>query len=91
MSALTGRNLRAFPALVPRVPAQSILESKMTRLTLTAIILGASLLAGCSVSKDGMSLSEYKFVDNNCSGNGFLVNESWCRDTLHASMGPYSN
>ena len=63
----------------------------MTRLTLTAIILGASLLAGCSVSKDGMSLSEYKFVDNNCSGNGFLVNESWCRDTLHASMGPYSN
>ena len=63
----------------------------MTRLTVTAIILGATLLAGCSVSKDGVSMSEYKFVDNNCSGNGFLVNESWCRDTLHASMGPYSN
>ena len=63
----------------------------MTRLTVTAIILGAALLAGCSVSKDGVSLSEYKFVDNNCTGNGFLVNESWCRDTLKASMGPYSN
>ena len=63
----------------------------MTRLTVTAIILGATLLAGCSVSKDGVSMSEYKFVDNNCSGNGFLVNEAWCRDTLHASMGPYSN
>jgi nitrous oxide reductase accessory protein NosL len=63
----------------------------MTRITLTAIILGATLLAGCSVSKDGASLSEYKFVDNNCSGNGMLVNESWCRDTLHPSMGPYTN
>jgi hypothetical protein len=62
----------------------------MTRVTAMAFILGTILLAGCSVSKDGMSLSEYKFVDNNCSGNGFLVNEAWCRDTLHASMGPYS-
>ena len=63
----------------------------MTRLTVTAIILGATLLAGCSVSKEGTSLSEYKFVDNNCSGNGFLVNEAWCHDTLNPSMGPYSN
>ena len=62
----------------------------MTRLTAIAIILGATLLAGCSVSKEGTSLSEFKWIDNNCSGNGFLVNESWCRDTLHASMGPYA-
>ena len=48
----------------------------MTRLTVIAIILGATLLAGCSVSKEGTSLSENKWVDNNCSGNGFLVNES---------------
>jgi hypothetical protein len=66
-------------------------RAKMTRLTVTAIILGATLLAGCSVSKDGVSMSEYSFIDNNCSGNGYFVNESWCRDTLHASMGPYSN
>ena len=51
----------------------------MTRLTAIAIILGATLLAGCSVSKEGTSLSESKWIDNNCSGNGFLVNESWCR------------
>ena len=62
----------------------------MTRLIVTAIILGATLLAGCSVSKEGVSLSEYSFLDHNCSGNGYLVNESWCRDTLGASMGPYS-
>jgi hypothetical protein len=66
-------------------------RAKMTRLTVAAILLGFTLLAGCSVSKEGFSLSEYKFVDNNCTGNGFLVNESWCRDTLKASMGPYSN
>ncbi len=62
----------------------------MTRLTAIAIILGATLVAGCTVSTEGASLSETKWIDNNCSGNGFLVNESWCRDTLHASMGPYS-
>ena len=62
----------------------------MTRLTAMAILLGATLLAGCSVSKEGTSLSEFKLIDNNCSGNGYLVNESWCRGTLHASIGPYT-
>ena len=62
----------------------------MTRLTAIAIILGATLLAGCSVSTDGMSLSESKLVDNNCTGNAFFVNKSWCADPLHASMGPYT-
>jgi hypothetical protein len=62
----------------------------MTRLTAIAVILGASLLAGCTVSKDGTSLSEFKWVDNNCSGDGYIVNKSWCMDTLHPSMGPYA-
>jgi len=65
-------------------------RAKMTRLTVTAIILGATLLAGCSVSKEGVSMSEYKFVDNNCTGNGFIKNPEWCADGLHASMGPYT-
>ena len=62
----------------------------MTRLTVTAIILGATLLAGCSVSKEGFSMSEYKLIDNNCTGNGFIKNPEWCADGLHASMGPYT-
>lgn len=62
----------------------------MTHLTVTAILLGATLLAGCSVSKEGFSLSEYKFVDNNCTGNGFITNPAWCADGLNASMGPYA-
>jgi hypothetical protein len=62
----------------------------MTRLTMLAVILGAAMLAGCSVSKEGVSLSEYKWVDNNCSGNGFIKNPGWCADTLHPSMGPYA-
>lgn len=62
----------------------------MTRLTVTAILLGATVLAGCSVSKEGFSLSEYKFVDNNCTGNGFITNPAWCADGLNASMGPYA-
>ncbi|MEZ5834035.1 MAG: hypothetical protein R3D05_22925 [Dongiaceae bacterium] len=62
----------------------------MTRLTAIALILGVSLLAGCSVSQEGASLSEFKWIDNNCSGDGYFANESWCRDGLHASMGPYA-
>jgi hypothetical protein len=62
----------------------------MTRLTATAIILAATLLAGCSVSKDGVSISESKWIDNNCTGNGYIKNPAWCADGLHASMGPYA-
>jgi len=62
----------------------------MTRLTVTAIVLGATLLAGCSVSQDGVSLSESKWIDNNCTGNGYIKNPSWCADGLHASAGPYT-
>ena len=62
----------------------------MTRLAAIAVILGATLLAGCSVSKDGVSMSEFKWVDNNCTGNGFLKNPDWCANDFHASMGPYT-
>lgn len=62
----------------------------MTRLTALAIVLTATLLAGCSVSQEGTSLSENKWVDNNCTGNGYIKNPSWCADGLHASMGPYT-
>jgi hypothetical protein len=65
-------------------------RAKMTRLTVTAIIVGAALLAGCSVSKEGVSMSENKWVDNNCTGNGYLKNPDWCATGLHASMGPYT-
>ena len=62
----------------------------MTRLATLAFACSASLLAGCAVSKEGLSLSEYSFVDNNCTGNGFITNPDWCRDTLRPSMGPYA-
>ncbi|HEY3147546.1 MAG TPA: hypothetical protein VGJ75_14410, partial [Dongiaceae bacterium] len=65
-------------------------EKKMTRLTAIAIILGATLLAGCTVSKEGTSLSEFKWIDNNCTGNGYVQNPDWCRNKLHPSMGPYA-
>jgi hypothetical protein len=65
-------------------------ESKMTRLTAVAIVLGAMLLAGCTVSKEGASLSEFKWIDNNCTGNGYIKNPSWCTNDFHASMGPYA-
>ena len=60
----------------------------MKRSITAAMILAATLLAGCSVSMEGASLSESKWVDNNCTGNGFLKNPDWCSG--HASMGPYS-
>ncbi|HET6158569.1 MAG TPA: hypothetical protein VFE34_09510 [Dongiaceae bacterium] len=62
----------------------------MTRFTAIAIILGATLLAGCAVSQDGASLSETKWIDNNCTGNGYIKNPSWCSKDFHASMGPYA-
>ena len=62
----------------------------MKQIAITACLLGGLLLAGCTVSQDGASLSESKWVDNNCSGNAFFVNKAWCTDDLHASMGPYT-
>ncbi|WP_119301587.1 hypothetical protein [Dongia deserti] len=62
----------------------------MTRLTVLAFICGASLLAGCSVSREGASLSEYSFIDNNCSGNGSFRNEAWCEGDFGPSAGPYA-
>ena len=35
-------------------------------------------------------MSENKWVDNNCTGNGYLKNPDWCATGLHASMGPYT-
>jgi hypothetical protein len=63
----------------------------MTRLIAMAIILGTTLLAGCSVSQEGVSMSEFKWIDNNCTGNGFIKNPDWCSKDFHASMGPYAN
>jgi len=62
----------------------------MKQIAITACLLGGLLLAGCTVSQDGASLSESKWVDNNCSGNAFFVNKAWCANDLHASMGPYT-
>jgi len=63
----------------------------MKHLTAIVLLVGAVLVAGCSVSMDGVSLSENKWVDNNCTGNGYVKNPAWCADGLHASMGPYAN
>ena len=62
----------------------------MTRFTSIALLCGAILLAGCNVSTEGVSLSEFKWVDNNCTGNGFITNPAWCHDELKPSMGPYA-
>jgi predicted small secreted protein len=83
-------NLLDYQTLILAYPPAEIRESKMKRLTILAVVLGAALVAGCSVSTDGTSLSDAEWVDNNCSGNGFVVNASWCADTLHPSAGPYA-
>ncbi|MBL9035180.1 MAG: hypothetical protein JNN33_10470 [Rhodospirillaceae bacterium] len=62
----------------------------MKQITIVAWMLGAILVAGCTVSQEGVSLSEAQWVDNNCSGNAFFVNRAWCADGLGASMGPYT-
>ncbi len=62
----------------------------MKRLTVLAVLAGAAMLAGCSASTNGISLSESKFIDNNCSGNGWITNEAWCTDTLHPNSGPWA-
>jgi hypothetical protein len=61
----------------------------MKTLTALAMALGTILVAGCST--DGISLSEDKMIDNNCSGGGGLVNERWCTEDFNASMGPYAD
>jgi hypothetical protein len=35
-------------------------------------------------------LSEFKWIDNNCTGNGYIQNADWCKNKLHPSMGPYA-
>ncbi len=62
----------------------------MKRILTAMAMMSAILVAGCAVSQDGASLSESKWVDNNCSGNAVFVNKAWCADDLHASMGPYT-
>lgn len=65
-------------------------EKEMARLAVIAI-LGATLSAGCSSPKEeDMSLSQYKWIDNNCTGSGFITNPAWCTNEFHASMGPYA-
>lgn len=63
----------------------------MKRSITAAMILAATfLVAGCTFSKEGTSLSETKWVDNNCTGNGYLKNPDWCAGSFGASMGPYT-
>lgn len=63
----------------------------MKHLTAVALLVGSVLVAGCSVSSEGVSLSENKWVDNNCTGNGYVTNPAWCAGDLKASAGPYAN
>lgn len=62
----------------------------MKQIMIATLTLGVILVAGCSVSKDGASMSETKWIDNNCSGNGYIVNKEWCAGDFGASMGPYT-
>lgn len=64
----------------------------MKPLTAITILVGTILVAGCSMgTTNGISLSENKLIDNNCSGGGGFVNERWCTDELHPSAGPYGD
>ena len=64
----------------------------MKYLALIALLTGGTLIGACSVSHtDGISLSENKWVDNNCTGNGYLTNPDWCANDFKASAGPYAN
>jgi hypothetical protein len=60
----------------------------MKSLTLMAVFAGALLATGCSTN--GISLSESKFIDNNCSGNGWITNEAWCTTGLGPDSGPWA-
>ncbi len=60
----------------------------MKTLSALVILAGTALLAGCSTQ--GISLSESKFIDNNCSGNGWITNEAWCTNGLGPDSGPWA-
>ena len=62
----------------------------MKHLIAITMLAGAVLVAGCSANHEGISLSESKFIDNNCSGNGWITNEQWCNDGLHPNSGPWA-
>jgi len=70
------------------IPPSNARIGRLAPVLLCALL--GTLLAGCSVSKEGVSMSENKWVDNNCTGNGYLKNPDWCATGLHASMGPYT-
>ena len=53
-----------------------------------ALALGTLTVSGCS--PNGVSLSESKFIDNNCSGNGWITNEKWCTEELGPDSGPWA-
>jgi len=53
-----------------------------------ALALGILAVAGCSTN--GVSLSESKFIDNNCSGNGWITNDKWCSEELGPDSGPWA-
>jgi len=58
----------------------------MHKKILTLAVLASALLAsGCAEDLRG---SQNLMVDNNCSGNGYVSNDSWCTDTLHPVAGP---
>jgi hypothetical protein len=63
-------------------------EMKMKSLSLIAVFAGALLATGCSTN--GISLSESKLIDNNCSGNGWITNEAWCSNGLGPDSGPWA-
>ncbi len=62
----------------------------MKHMTAIAMLAGAILVAGCTANMEGVSLSESKLIDNNCSGNGWITNNEWCTDGLHPSSGPWA-
>lgn len=61
----------------------------LKHLSVLAMLAGATLVAGCSHT-NGISLSESRFIDNNCSGNGWITNEAWCTDSLRPAAGPWA-
>jgi|SwirhirootsSR3_FD_contig_51_2281284_length_224_multi_7_in_0_out_0_1 hypothetical protein len=62
----------------------------MKTFTVLTMLVGTVLVAGCA-NHEGISLSESKFIDNNCSGNGWITNEEWCTDGLHPAAGPWAS